>query len=100
SLRSARPDAKPRIAHNFLTTEDDRATMIAGVRAAMDLLGQPNLPASAPFSAPASTKEADVVAFIDQRMGTTFHPTRTCAIGSVVDSELRVLGAQRLRARA
>jgi len=35
TLRSARPDAKPRISRNYLTTEHDRATMVAGVRLAM-----------------------------------------------------------------
>ena len=43
ALRSARPDAKPRISHNFLATDNDRATMIASVRLAMDLFAQPNL---------------------------------------------------------
>jgi choline dehydrogenase-like flavoprotein len=33
TLRSARPDAKPRISHNYLTTGHDRTTMIASVRA-------------------------------------------------------------------
>jgi len=97
SLRSARPDAKPRIAHNYFTTEHDRATMIAGVRSAMALLEQPNLPASAPFSAPASTRDTDIVTFLEQRTGTNYHPTSTCAIGSVVDSDLRVLGVEGLR---
>src|SRR4029077_2164200 len=56
ALLSARPDAKPRIFHNYLTTEDDRATMIANVRMAMDLFGQPT-PSKlkrAHFSFPAS----------------------------------------------
>src|SRR5258708_8927115 len=66
ALRSARPDAKPRIFHNYLTTEEDRATMIANVRMAMDLFGQPALSKwkRAPFSIPASDAEPDVVAFI------------------------------------
>jgi choline dehydrogenase-like flavoprotein len=65
ALRSARPDAKPRIFHNYLTTEDDRATMIAIVRMAMDVFEQPALSKfrRAPFSVPASDAEADIVAF-------------------------------------
>jgi choline dehydrogenase-like flavoprotein len=99
ALRSARPDAKPRIFHNYLTTEDDRATMIANVRMAMDLFGQPALSKlkRAPFSIPASDAEADVVAFIEQRTGTNYHPTSTCAIGRVVDPDLRVYGTEGLR---
>jgi choline dehydrogenase-like flavoprotein len=98
-LRSARPDAKPRIYQNFLTTDHDRATLIASVRLAMDLFAQPNLSKirRAPFSVPASDKEGDIVAFIEQRTGTNFHPTSTCAIGRVVDSDLRVFGTEGLR---
>jgi choline dehydrogenase-like flavoprotein len=98
-LRSARPDAKPRIYHNYLATDHDRATMIASVRLAMDLFAQPNLSKvrRAPLSVPASDAEADIVAFIKQRTGTNYHPTCTCAIGRVVDSDLRVFGTEGLR---
>jgi choline dehydrogenase-like flavoprotein len=98
-LRSARPDAKPRIFHNYLSTEQDRATMIASIRLAMDIFAQPVLSKiqRAPFSIPASSAEADIVAFMEQRMGTNYHPTSTCAIGKVVDTDLRVIGAEGLR---
>jgi choline dehydrogenase-like flavoprotein len=43
ALRSARPDAKPRIYHNYLAAGHDRATLIDSVRLAMDLFAQPNL---------------------------------------------------------
>jgi choline dehydrogenase len=99
ALRSARPDAKPRISHNFLATDHDRTTMITSVRLAMDLFEQPNLSnvRRAPFSVPASDAEADIVAFIEQRTGTNYHPTCTCAIGRVVDADLRVFGTEGLR---
>jgi choline dehydrogenase len=99
TLRSARPDAKPRIHHNYLGTEDDRATVIASVRLAMDLFAQPNLAKvrRAPFSVPASDAEADIVTFIEQQTGTNYHPTSTCAIGRVVDADLRVFGTEGLR---
>jgi choline dehydrogenase-like flavoprotein len=99
ALRSARPDAKPRIHHNFLATDHDRATMIASARLAMDIFAQPNLSKvrRAPFSVPVSASDADIVAFIEQRMGTDYHPTCTCAIGRVVDPQLRVFGTEGLR---
>jgi choline dehydrogenase len=98
-LRSARPDAKPRIYHNYLATAQDRATIIASVRLAMDIFSQPVLSKfqRAPFSVPASDAEADIAAFIEQQMGTNYHPTSTCAIGRVVDSDLRVFGTGGLR---
>jgi choline dehydrogenase len=99
TLRSARPEAKPRIYHNYLATDEDRETLIAGVRLALDVFGQPNLSKlrRAPFSVPASEGERDIVAFIERQTGTNYHPTSTCAIGSVVDFELRVFGVERLR---
>jgi choline dehydrogenase-like flavoprotein len=99
ALRSARPDAKPRISHNYLATEHDRAIMIAGVRLAMDIFRQPVLSKvrRAPFSVPASDTEADILAFIAAQMGTDYHPSCTCAIGHVVDSNLRVFGIEGLR---
>src|SRR5580704_1047587 len=99
ALRSARPDAKPRIYHNYLATAEDRATIISSVRLAMDIFAQPVLSKvkRAPFSVPASDSEADIVAFIEQQMGTNYHPTCTCAIGRVVDPDLRVFGTEGLR---
>ena len=99
TLRSARPDAKPRIYHNYLATGNDRATMVTSIRLAMELLAQPNLSKvrRAPFSVPASDAEADIVTFIEQRTGTNYHPTSTCGIGRVVDSDLRVFGIKGLR---
>jgi choline dehydrogenase len=98
-LRSARPDAKPRIYHNYLATTQDRATIIASVLQAMDIFGQPVLSKlkRAPFSVPASDSEADIVAFIEQKLGTNYHPTCTCAIGRIVDPDLRVLSIEGLR---
>jgi choline dehydrogenase-like flavoprotein len=99
ALRSARPDAKPRISHNYLATEHDRATMIVSVRLAMDVFRRPVLSKvrRAPFSVPVSDAEADIVAFIAGQTGTNFHPAGTCAIGGVVDSDLRVFGTEGLR---
>ena len=65
TLRSARPDAKPRIHDNYLATDHDRATLVASVRLAMDLFAQSYLSKlrRAPFSVPASDAEADIAAF-------------------------------------
>jgi choline dehydrogenase-like flavoprotein len=99
ALRSARPDAKPRVYNNFFATEQDRATMIAGVRLAMEVLVQPKLSKlkRSAFSVPSSDAEADILAFIEQRAGTDYHASCTCAIGSVVDTDLRVIGTEGLR---
>jgi choline dehydrogenase-like flavoprotein len=99
TLRSARPDAKPRISHKYFATEEDRTTMIASVRLAMEILAQPGLSKlqRAPFSVPHSDAEAHILAFVEERTGSDYHPSCTCAIGRVVDSDLRVFGTEGLR---
>jgi choline dehydrogenase-like flavoprotein len=98
-LRSHLPDAKPRVLHNFLTEEEDRQSMIAGIRMAMDIARKAPLAEllSAPYRVPASDSDEDILAFIRREAMTVFHPTSSCAIGAVVDSELRVLGVEGLR---
>ena len=99
ALRSARPDAKLRISHNYFATEQDRVTMIDSIRQAMEIFAQSNQSKiqRSPFSVPSSDSEADIQAFIEQRTGTNYHPSCTCAIGRIVDSNLRVFGAEGLR---
>ena len=64
-LRSPLPDSKPRVLSNFLTTEEDRATMLAGLRMALEIARQPELQAVVrePFSVPASDSDEDLLAF-------------------------------------
>jgi choline dehydrogenase-like flavoprotein len=99
SLRSTRPDAKPRILHNYFAAEEDRRAMLEGMRIALCIAGQEALRAveRGPHLTPASDSEADIWAFVKQRCHTLYHPTSTCAIGRVVDNELRVLGCDALR---
>jgi choline dehydrogenase-like flavoprotein len=98
-LRAPLPDSKPLVLCNFLTAEEDRESMIAGVRMAMEIASQPALKAveRAPFSVPASDSDEDIMEFVKQAAQTVYHPTSTCAMGAVVDPELRVLGVEGLR---
>jgi choline dehydrogenase len=98
-LRAPLPDSKPRVLCNFLTTEEDRASMLAGLRMALEIAEQPALKAveRGPFSVPESDSDEDLSAFIERASQSVYHPTSTCAIGSVVDSALRVYGFEGLR---
>jgi len=98
-LRTPMPDSKPLVLTNFFTDEDDRRSVIAGVRIALEIASQPALKAvtTRPYSVPESDSEADIVAWIERNGQPVYHPTSTCAIGSVVDPELRVLGVEGLR---
>src|ERR1700722_8339555 len=98
-LRAPLPDSKPRVLCNFLTTDEDRRSMLDGIRMALQIAAQRALRAveRAPFSVPASGSDDDLQAFVERAAQSVYHPTSTCAIGSVVDSELRVYGFEGLR---
>jgi choline dehydrogenase len=98
-LRNSEPTAKPRILHNFLATQRDRDLMVEAVRMCMDIVDQPAMKAvhTGPLRAPASRSDADVLAFCKLACQTNYHAAGTCAMGSVVDSELRVTGIDGLR---
>src|SRR5205085_8750355 len=91
-LRAPLSDSKPRVLCNFLTTEEDRQTMIAGVRMALEIAEQPALKAveREPFSVPASDSDEDVMDFIQRATQPVYQPTSSCSMRQVVDSELRV----------
>jgi choline dehydrogenase-like flavoprotein len=99
SLRSALPSAKPHILHNYLTTEEDRATMTRALRMLLDIADQPSLAKHrrADFRVPRSTDDADLLDFARRELQTLYHPAGTCSIGPVVDSRLSVHGVSGLR---
>jgi choline dehydrogenase len=97
-LRSATPDAAPRILHNYLTAEDDRRSIIEGLCAAVEIAHHASMRSvtTGDFDVPASDSDADLLAHA-RRTAQTQYPTSTAAIGSVVDNELHVLGLKSLR---
>jgi choline dehydrogenase len=103
ALVSPDPTAKPLIVHNYLDHPDDRASMVAGVRACMEIAAAPPLAgyASGPINVPASDSDEDILAHVAANLQTLYHPVGTCRMGgdelAVVDSELRVRGADGLR---
>ena len=98
-LRAPLPDSKPRVLCNFLTTEEDRQSMIAGMRMALEIAEQAPLKAveREPFSVPASDSDEDIMEFVRRVAQTVYHATSSCAMGSVVDPQLRVYGVTGLR---
>jgi choline dehydrogenase-like flavoprotein len=99
TLRSPLPHVKPRILNNYLATDEDRRSLIDGTRIALEINAQPALRKihRSDFLVPGSDSDADILDFIQRRGGTVFHPVGTCAMGSVVDQELRVYGVEGLR---
>jgi choline dehydrogenase-like flavoprotein len=99
TLRNALPHTKPRIVHNYLTTEEDRRSLFDGVRATLAVASAPALREIThdELAVPRSDSDADIHEFVKQRTQTIFHPVGTCAMGSVVDAQLRVIGLEGLR---
>jgi choline dehydrogenase len=98
-LRTPLPESKPCVLTNFLTTEEDRRALVEGTRIALEIASQPALQAveRAAYSVPASDSEADILAWARRVAQPVYHPTSTCAMGTVVDPELRVFGVEGLR---
>jgi choline dehydrogenase len=100
TLRTPSPYSKPRIVHNYLSTEEDQATMLAGVRVALDIAEQDALKdvITGAFNAPsADASDEEIMTFVRANTMTIYHPTSTCAIGPVVDPRLKVHGVEGLR---
>jgi choline dehydrogenase len=92
---------------NYLATENDRSTLVAGIRLARKLAATRAL---APYvrgeyrPGPAAQSDDELLEFAKNTGGTIFHPSGTCKMGdirsdstAVVDSELRVHAVSALR---
>lgn len=99
SLDSSDPTTKPKIEHNYYSDPDDLETAIAGTRIGLDIARQRALqPYTATwFREPPSESEADLRKYVRQYTHSIFHGASTCAMGKVVDAELRVKGIDGLR---
>jgi len=104
SLRSTNPLDAPAIRANYLSTDADLRTMIAGVRLARRLAhaksfdqfrGEELHPGAA------MTSDAEIAEFLRNELETLYHPVGTCKMGvdglAVVDAQLRVRGIEGLR---
>jgi choline dehydrogenase-like flavoprotein len=98
-LASSDPTAKPIIRNNFYAAERDMETMLAGLRLLMDITGRPALRryCAEAFLVPASGSEDDLRAHVARTTFAVYHPVGTCAMGGVVDADLRVNGVDGLR---
>ena len=104
TLRSADPRDPPRIFANYLGTDFDKRTTIAGVKLLRKVMAQPafaDILGAEIAPGPDRTTDAALTEWLKQAGGTTLHPVGTCKMGpdddAVVDAELRVHGISGLR---
>ena len=104
TLKSRHAQAAPAICPNYLATEHDRLTIVAGLKTARQITAQPalNTHISAEYSPGISVQTDDeLLAFARETGVTIFHPVGTCRMGSddraVVDVRLKVRGVTGLR---
>ena len=103
-IRSPYPAFPPAIQPNYLSTQADKDTLIAGLRIARGIFQTAAMQkyVSNEFL-PGAAAETDEhwLDHIRETAGTTYHPTSTCMMGmnerAVVDAELRVHGIEGLR---
>jgi choline dehydrogenase len=103
-LRSGDPLDQPRIVPNYFNEDIDRKTIVAGLRMLRQIYHQPSFRDLYEAEiVPGETVASDEALwrFAQTTGGTVFHCCGTCAMGagenSVLDSELRVRGVERLR---
>jgi choline dehydrogenase len=103
-IKSADPFDLPSMQPNYLDTDRDRRTAVAGMKAARAIAASA---AMKPYvkrevkPGPDASDDAALLAFCRNNGATIFHPTGTCKMGSdamaVVDARLRVHGIAGLR---
>ncbi|HMD57525.1 MAG TPA: GMC family oxidoreductase N-terminal domain-containing protein [Solirubrobacteraceae bacterium] len=102
-LASKDPSAKPIIHNAFYSVGDDMQRMIAGLRLALEICGQPAMSpyCAEPFNVPAEDSEEALRAHVQRTTFAIYHPVGTCRMGAdphaVVDEQLCVNGLQGLR---
>jgi choline dehydrogenase len=103
-LKTAAPSDAPAMIPNYLSTELDQRTIVAGLKWCRQVLAHPALQhfiESEYLPGPAVQTDDELLDYARRNGGTVYHPTSTCKMGvdamAVVDPQLRVHGLTGLR---
>jgi choline dehydrogenase len=103
-IKSPDPHQAPAIHPNYLATQRDRETIVAGVKAMRGIFQAPAMArhiAEEIEPGKGCVNDDELLDFIRRRGSTTYHPVGTCRMGqdrnAVVDERLRVRGIAGLR---
>jgi choline dehydrogenase-like flavoprotein len=94
TLQSDDPLAPPLIAHRHLSDERDVGPVIRAVELARQVAATE--PVASLVARETAPGEMDVERYVRENVRGYYHPVGTCAIGRVVDGQLRVLGVEGL----
>ncbi len=103
-ITSGDPRRPPAMQPNYLSTQRDKDTIVAGLRVIRKIFATEAMrrwTTEEYMPGPHATTDEDLLNHVRATSGTTFHQTSTCMMGpgpmAVVDTELRVKGTQGLR---
>ena len=104
-IKSSNPEVAPVIRANYLSTEEDRRTMIALFKRIRAIFGNSSFDRyrDNPHNLPGTncSSDDDILDYIRREANSVYHPVATCKMGngemSVVDHQLRVYGIDNLR---
>ena len=99
-LRAPLADSKPRVLCNFLDDRGrppERSSRASGWRSRSPRRSPCRRRRASPSACRPATRTPRSWTFVRRAGQTVYHPTSTCAIGSVVDPQLRVYGIDGLR---
>jgi len=103
-IRSNDPDTAPCIRPNFLAEQEDRESLVGGMKMARKIVEQPALGHYVAHEMSPGDRvqtDSDWLEFARQNGQTIYHPIGTCRMGeddaAVVDASLRVRGMEGLR---
>jgi choline dehydrogenase-like flavoprotein len=90
---------KPAIRHNFYGEPADVERVLEGLHKCYEIARQDALKPYCRelYLGPESDSDEDLRAHMSRSSQVLYHPSGTCAMGTVVDSELRVKGTEGLR---
>ena len=103
-IQSPDPTRPPAMQPNYLSTQMDRDTIVAGLRVTRRIFDTASMRRYCKqeiYPGPQAQSDEDLLNHVRATAGTTFHQTSTCMMGpgakAVVDADLRVRGVRGLR---
>ena len=103
-ITSPDPEKPPAMQPNYMSTQNDRDTMVAALKVTRKIFATPAMRryvTEEVFPGPRAKTDEDLLNHVRATSGTTFHQTSTCMMGpgpmAVVDHSLRVKGLDSLR---